>query len=200
MGIGVEHLLQFRFSLLQSDQKMERFTTSIARSVESRNYHAGIALALTIPDICSRLSSVNNQTNGYKYAAWFNKYVGEKYKSTHPLTRKVDVFMDGDVCYALRCAMLHQGDVDLASQRVKTMISSIHFTAGSAHCTRIDSILQLDTGLFCRDICLGVSDWMHDFKVGHKDWEEKLSSLVQIHTETSSLMGGAVVFEIADPH
>ncbi len=38
---------------------MERFTRAIEKSIKSENWYAALTLALTIPDICGRLSIVH---------------------------------------------------------------------------------------------------------------------------------------------
>lgn len=172
---------------------MNRFTTAISRSIEESNWYSALFMALTMPDICARLESENNRTNGLKYAKWFDTFMGGKYSHVHPLTKERVVFMDGDACYALRCSMLHQGEADLTSQKVKSFLSSIHFTTTSGHCNRVNGILQLDVGSFCNDMCSSVTDWFETFAKDDKS-KPKIESLLTVYVSQSSVLGGAVVF------
>lgn len=172
---------------------MNRFTDAIRKSVDSENWYAALFMALTLPDICARLSSENNKTNGMKYAAWFDKYMSGKYSYFHPVLRQKIEFMNGDACYALRCAMLHQGEADLTGQRVKSVLTTIHFTTTSGHCNQVNGVLQLDVGSFCKDMCESVSTWFDEYKSDSNAFE-KINSLLMIHLGQSSIFGGNVVF------
>lgn len=172
---------------------MERFTGAILKSVESGNLYAALFMSLTMPDICARLSSANDKTSGKKYASWFNEFMGPKYSVFRPRTGQTDIFMSGDACWALRCAMLHQGEADLTGQKAKSILSSIHFTTGSAHLNLVNDVLQLDVAAFCKDVCESVAAWYKKFKdLDHS--ADKLDSLITIYYGESSIMGGAVVF------
>jgi len=172
---------------------MKRFTSAIEKSVSSQNWYAALFMSLTMPDICSRLEAENDKTNGKKYACWFEKYLGGKYSSVHPITKEKLIFMSGDACYALRCAMLHQGEADLTGQRVKSVLSSIHFTTTAGHCNRINDVLQLDVSHFCKDICEAVNYWFLEFKK-RDGAAEKIESLLRIYSGESVIMGGLVKF------
>lgn len=172
---------------------MERFTKAILQSLADENWYSALFMSLTMPDICSRLGAENNKTNGKKYAAWFDHYLGKKYSSVHPVTEIRSVFMSGDACYALRCAMLHQGESDLTGQKVKSVLSSIHFTTTTGHCNRINDVLQLDVSYFCRDVCESVDLWFLEFKK-MKGAQEKIDSLLRIHLGESTIFGGRVRF------
>lgn len=101
--------------------------------------------------------------------------------------------MDGDACYALRCAMLHQGEADLAGQRVKSALSSFHFTTTTGHCNSVNDVLQLDVAHFCKDICDSVGFWFSDFKKTDGA-DAKIESLLKIYLGESTLMGGMIKF------
>lgn len=172
---------------------MERFISAVRFSLETGNWYSALFLALTMPDICCRLASENNKTNGLKYAAWFNKFVGSKYQHVFPGGFGLMVFMSGDDCYALRCAMLHGGEADVTSQRVKSLVNSFHFTTSTGHCNRVDNLLQVDVSIFCNDICDGVLQWYAGFK-DRTDFKEKIDSLIVVHTGDSTTPDGLVKF------
>ncbi|MCI1736228.1 MAG: hypothetical protein LKM38_02335 [Pseudomonas veronii] len=150
-------------------------------------------MSLSLPDICSKLEAANNKTSGVKYAAWFDEYMMNKYSFQHPLMNGRTIFMDGDSCYALRCSMLHQGDADLTTQKVRSFLDSIHFTTTTGHCNRVNGVLQLDVSAFCTDVCNSVAEWHERFKT--KDGaQDKLRNLFLVHVSESSILGGSVVF------
>jgi hypothetical protein len=159
---------------------MDNFLESVRQSLANRNWYAALYLSLTLPDICSRLESDDGKTSSKRYIAWFEKYLADEYKHdqgdgiTH-------VFLSGNDCYALRCAMLHEGWPDITTQRLQETLSKIHFTVVGSHCIQVDSVLQLDVPQFCSDICLAVTHWMSSFKSNHKDKAYRLEDLVVVH-------------------
>lgn len=166
---------------------MNRFISSINDSLKSENWYSALFLALTLPDICCRLESKSNRTSGPKYAAWFEKYLSGIYTYEYP-DGEIKVFLSGDDCYALRCAMLHQGEADLAGQAARSKrISRFHFTIASCHGASVDDVLQLDVRRFCEDICNAVIKWLEDFELSDKLAKDKLSSLLQIHIGPSNV-------------
>lgn len=172
---------------------MQRFTDAILKSVETGNWYGALFMSLTMPDICARLASENDKTNGKKYAEWFNANVADKYTFLIGAESEKNVFMDGDACYALRCAMLHQGEADLSKQRVKSVVTSMHFTTTSGHCNSVNGVLQLDVATFCKDICTSVDEWYSLFKLqgGYKD---KIDSLLTVYVSDSTILNGLVQF------
>lgn len=57
---------------------------------------------------------MNNEYFSYfynykRYADWFDKYVGHRYKSKIGAHQEEHTFLTGNDCYALRCSYLHEG-------------------------------------------------------------------------------------------
>ena len=66
----------------------------IEKSRDARCFFAELALALTIPSVCSR------------------------YGLNDKVLKGQNQFLTGKECYAVRCAILHNGDVDLYKQHI----------------------------------------------------------------------------------
>ncbi|OGK44080.1 hypothetical protein A2957_01300 [Candidatus Roizmanbacteria bacterium RIFCSPLOWO2_01_FULL_38_11] len=77
---------------------MRRIIDSVYNAIENENWYAALFVSLSFPDICAALES--GETSGKKYADWFEKNLSQ-YKG----------FLSGNDCYALRCALLHLGNV-----------------------------------------------------------------------------------------
>ncbi|GEM_PF-625404 len=159
---------------------MERFTQAIEDSLDSKNWNSALFLALSLPDICCRLNSVSGKQ---AYAGWFEKYLG------HIYTHKGEVFLSGNDCFSLRCALLHQGVVDLQEHSKGGVISKFHFTVASCHVGRIHDVLQLDIRRFCRDMVSGVHAWLALFKEEDPLCEAKLKTLLFVHVGDSNVNG-----------
>ncbi len=105
-------------------QKLE----AIKKAYSDGNYMAALALSLTIPDICGQVEfpEINYKTfgKGYvgeRYKKWFDlhlkQYYGEEeimHTDLAALDNKTKRVFNADICYALRCAVLHSGNDDVA--------------------------------------------------------------------------------------
>jgi hypothetical protein len=177
---------------------MHRFTKAIKKSLEVNNWYSALYLALTMPDICARLESENGKTNGQKYASWFDKYMLHKYQMDGSANCAPHIFLSGNDCYALRCAILHEGAADITMQRCREALDRFHFTVVGSHCNQFDSVLQLDVPVFCNDICESIENWFIDFSRDHPEKQNRLLELLTIHVGPHT-MDGMVSFGEGTP-
>ena len=110
---------------------------SIKKSLDTGNYLAALALALSIPDICGQVEYPNLSGKGHtgeRYKKWFDNYIFDDYNATgaspfynpniqlgkNGLTLKELIPPDftSDDCYQLRCAVLHSGNTDMDLSKV----------------------------------------------------------------------------------
>ena len=89
-----------------------RIVADVERCVQENISVAGLALALTIPDILGaqcfpQLCYEDGQRRvGAQYTRWFDKYVARSFvDKAHWFT--------GEMCYQLRCDILHSGTSDI---------------------------------------------------------------------------------------
>ena len=60
---------------------MDHITNSIKACVDERNWHAALALALTVPDICGQIEYpewAGPGHTGKRYPKWFDTWVKER--------------------------------------------------------------------------------------------------------------------------
>ena len=116
-------------------------------------YYLSLFAALSLPDICGAIDSVDGNATPEKYEQWFDKYVSSKY----------DGFLNGKDCYRFRCSLLHQG----TSQHPKSTYSRVLFIEPSAttnvfHNIIMNDALNIDLGIFCNDMIEGAKNWLKD--------------------------------------
>lgn len=171
---------------------MERFTQAIVTSIESENWYAALTLALTIPDICSRLSNPDlAQKSQKRYVKWFDEYILHHYES--PFHGKGFTFMSGGDCYALRCALLHEGRDDITSQKARReVLSKIIFSTTGSHRCQINGVLILNLQAFCSEICQGVQSWNQDYKES-SEVQGAIKELLTIQTQGFSPSFGVFI-------
>lgn len=154
---------------------MQNILDSVYSALDSKNWYAALFVCLTLPDICAALES--GTTSGSRYAEWFEKnlpqYMG---------------FLSGNDCYALRCALLHQGSDDISGQRVREVLEHYIFMTEGSHCNLFKdcvfdgvkkSFLQINVKLFCKDICTAVETWLSTVS-GKQDIQSRLIETIEI--------------------
>ena len=158
---------------------MNHLLESIEQSINNKNWYSAIAISLTLPDICSKITD-GKKTSGKKYASWFDNFVGQNYKTNYSkqqleMVRKHSTEEDyqnllkgtklsGNDCYALRCAYLHEGTGEIIEQRAREILDEIKFSEPNngmnLHGTIINNKLVLHIDEFCQHITSGVEKWL----------------------------------------
>jgi hypothetical protein len=113
---------------------------------------------------------------------WFDRYLADKYAAEIGAFRQRHVFLSGNDCYALRCAMLHEGGADISTQKCQETLEHFHFsTLPGIHCNQFNAVLQLEVRVFCEDICNAVEVWRQDFEAEHPGKLPRINELVAVH-------------------
>jgi hypothetical protein len=146
---------------------MNNFIQSIEKSLETNNYYAALAVALSAPDICGWLLDPNFGSKN-RYIAWFEKYLLEKYTREATERREEHIFLSGSDCYALRCAFLHEGRENITDQRAREVLESFQFVVPpngwTVHKNQFNDTLQLQVDVFCRDVIDGITCFIEEIQ------------------------------------
>ncbi|MFJ4711275.1 hypothetical protein [Streptomyces sp. NPDC088785] len=145
---------------------MEGFFNGLEQAVKGSNWHAALVMALTLPDICVKVSDPERKTSRSRYAAWFEVYVAPTYtRYVGASTDREEVkFLSGKDCYALRCALLHEGSDKTTAHEVRDALDDFHFcTPGrlgnSVHMNKSGRALNLMVDTFALDMLAGARTW-----------------------------------------
>lgn len=106
---------------------MEELLSSLILSVESKNWHAALLAALTLPDICGSFDKQESENIKESYIKWFDMYLLKKYTAYVGANHEEHIFLNGDDCYALRCCYLHQGSGDISKARARKALNNFIF-------------------------------------------------------------------------
>lgn len=80
---------------------------------------AGLALALTLPDICGK-AEYPSLGVGARYTRWYNENVGITEKPPKFAKSGTEMpYLSGSVVYSLRCQFLHQGTPNIEVSKIK---------------------------------------------------------------------------------
>lgn len=149
---------------------MEDILKAIRKDLKYKNYYSVLFLTVMLTSICSALESSNGEDNSTKYKAWYSKYVG-------------DLFLKGDECYKLRCALLHRGKTN----HKNSSFNGFRFTFPSKkitlHNNNFGGALNLDITLFCERILQGVEVWLQDMK-SNTNYQRNIKDIIRYHKDS----------------
>ena len=168
---------------------MKDLIAAVDKALQDKNWYGALFIALAIPDICGRLQYPKLKS-GERYVSWFEEYLKEKYTSKVGAQREEHVFLSGEDCYALRCALLHEGTGDITGQKARKVLENFLFMTTESHLTymegnyvngeRVPTTLQLNVERFCRDISDAAKKWLEDV-AEDKAIIEELKNTIKIH-------------------
>jgi hypothetical protein len=171
---------------------LSRFTDAVVQALRDKNFYAALAVSLTLPDICGKLSTPKTGSKA-RYVDWCRKYLQPKYTSMiaarpnpngRGVLREERVFLSAEDAYAIRCAYLHAGTDDLTGQSVRKVVERIYViepppNGNIIHRNMLNNRLQLQVDVFCMDICGGVEDWLKDV-ASDAEVQARIAQLIEI--------------------
>ena len=163
---------------------MKTFIGSIRLAVANENWYGALIIALILPDICGKIEFPKKPTKE-RYPKWYDKYVRHKYEFGDCYQENNTIFMTGKDCYALRCALLHEGHQDLRTQKAYERLQKIDFVVPKSgkirHKINFSNIeFQLEVDKFCLDICDGAEKWLSDVS-GKQEIQGRMNKLFKIY-------------------
>jgi len=160
---------------------MNHLIESVRAAVREKNWYVALSVALALPDICAKVEDPTQAGSQKRYVTWFDRYLAPTYR--HIVGGQLHAFLTGEDCYALRCAYSHEGEFDISSQRARKALASYVFVATppgiKVHMNQTNSTLQLQTDLFCEEICVAVETWMSAV-AGVPDVQSRIAALPKI--------------------
>jgi hypothetical protein len=166
------------------------FTEAVEAALTTQNWVGALITALTLPDICGWLENPRTPST-QRYIAWFERFVGNRYTGEIGPSRTKHVFLSGSDCYALRCALLHEGSDQTTRQRAKQALSAFRFVVPrpgwAVHNNQVNATLQLQVDIFCRDVCAGVAVWQEAVLATSKDVQARTTELLTVEIMDDSV-------------
>ena len=168
---------------------MKNLLEAARAAIAGQNWYAALFISMTLPDICCALEF--GRASGEKYANWFDANLPD-YKP----------FLSGNDCYALRCALLHQGKDEIAHQKRRELLDQVLFMTTNAHLNVFkaaiihgvkEAFLQVSVAAFCEDLCVATEKWL-DGHVGDQAVQARLDETLEIRP-SGYVYKGAIKFE-----
>ncbi|MCR0315256.1 hypothetical protein MKA27_13155 [[Clostridium] innocuum] len=141
--------------------------------LENQMWQAGLALALTIPDICGQIKFKDikqRNTIGEKYSQWFKEYVEHYYADESGWsggTAKQPYFT-GEMCYKLRCSFLHSGSNTTKYNFALRVNSCDTYSLNNKEF----NCIEIDIEDLCNFICMGALSFYKEWG-NHHDFTDK---------------------------
>jgi len=159
---------------------MNHLVDAVKRSLDNQNYYSALLVGLALPYIAGRIEYPGEKSRR-RYVDWFDRYIRPKY--TIFSGGKIRCTLSGDDCYALRCSVLHEARDETSHQLAHDALERFQFVVPDPgmeiHNNTVDTKLQLQLDIFCRDLCDGVADWLKGIVVG-SDKDKRLGELLWI--------------------
>lgn len=150
--------------------KVDKIISSIEEALQKECFLPALALALVLPDICSKFdypqihckkeTYEGHTGQGAAYSKWYDVNIGDY--NTNPVTN-IKIF-DGWNCWKLRCGFLHDGSIDLEKEmNVRFKMTSSRYIEGALGISGISyslldsgkavpNIIDFDISQFCGQI------------------------------------------------
>ncbi|WP_254901715.1 hypothetical protein [Thalassobacillus devorans] len=148
---------------------LKHLINEIKSNLENKNYLSALALTLTLPDICAKISYPNMKGSGKRYKCWYNEYIYKYDKPKVGLDDLDSLTISGKIVYALRNLLLHEGSLDATedirkelgvknSQSLKFVLSDSITSYSKAwsdgdKSTNPDIYIRISVVDFCKNIC-----------------------------------------------
>jgi len=166
---------------------MENFIQALVKCVADKNWYGALFIALTLPDICGKIE-YPNKSSTQRYKDWFERYLEPRYtRQIGPAAMgMVHKFLSGSDCYAIRCALLHEGTDEIGEQRAQEALDRFHFTeppkGGCIHLNQSGNVLQLQVDKFASEMIQAIRSWLSDISCDNEK-QERLLKLMKVYKE-----------------
>ncbi|MCR5091912.1 MAG: hypothetical protein K6B51_04375 [Bacilli bacterium] len=89
---------------------IDQLIKEIDDALEHGLYIVALNSALTLPDICGKVAYPKLAGKRARYIRWFEEHVGKYERSPRFKDDEKMPYMSGEIVYALRCALTHEGN------------------------------------------------------------------------------------------
>ncbi len=157
------------------------------KCVADKNWYGALFMALTLPDICGKIE-YPSKSSFQRYKDWFERYLEPHYTRPVGAAAIVHKFLSGSDCYAIRCALLHEGTDEIGEQKAREALERFHFTEppqnGCTHCNQSGNLLQLQVDKFAIEMIQAIRSWLSDISSDNEK-QERLSKLMKVYSAPS---------------
>ena len=168
---------------------MNRFTCSIRRSIETKDWYGALMISLTLPDICGKLETPNEGSKA-RSIRWLKAWLEPLYTKQIGADGQEHVFLSAEDCYALRCSFLHEGISNIEEQSARKALEDFHFIMPHPgmhiHCNQSGNALQLQVDVFCNEVADTVDKWAGS-ALSNQEVQKRMSSLIIIHDSSAGV-------------
>ena len=160
---------------------------SLIEEIEScvlhNNLRCALGMALTLPDICARVEFPDERDTSKRYEKWCDRHLFKQgYLPSHETNDSVDLkqrkrirVIEPKMCYKLRCAFLHSGNLELNQrdddnypvfclQITSTKDNNIYVGSKMENCEGITKEIKIDVRLLTKVLCNAAREFYENCK------------------------------------
>lgn len=177
---------------------MQQLIAEIRKALESGYFRCALGMALTLPDICGQVEYPKEKSVGARYKQWCDNYLYNQGFFTNTsdeeeLKTGKQKYIDSNLCYKLRCAVLHSGNTDLGDDTLP--IFQLHLGDKKGTGIYIEKTVQfgsntyinIDVHHWCLVLCNAAEEYYNNHTQKYLfenhyvqiDDKEEISTLVQ---------------------
>lgn len=148
----------------------------IRDALRNGTYYCALALALTLPDICCQVENGladSENSNRTMYISWVNKNVQfDAFHSPFPGFERQT--FTGDMCYSLRCKVLHNGNTEVKNKNLGVNVDKLILTRPNEenhYCgykyvedSKGDAISYIGIDYLCERLCAAAELFYNNWK------------------------------------
>ena len=105
---------------------VDRLVNEIRKALENDLLFVALSSALTLPDICGKAEYPDCQSSKSRYIRWYDENIG--FYEKNPNDKDDMPYLSGEIIYNLRCALLHAGNPNIDSGKLKESLPMDKFT------------------------------------------------------------------------
>ena len=102
-----------------------RLIEDVSKALDAEAYMAALMTSLAVVDVCSKAEYPDDNRNKCRYIKWFDEHIGitERADYSNIDSQKDALYKDlpylnGEVAYQLRCALMHQGNPNIDNDNI----------------------------------------------------------------------------------
>ncbi len=108
----------------QNDNMLFRLINDVYKALDAEAYMAALITALSIIDVCSKAEYPGEEHVGPRYIKWFDEEIGITERPDYSDMDQAEAklfkdmpYLNGEVIYQLRCALVHQGNPNIDNKK-----------------------------------------------------------------------------------
>lgn len=139
--------------VLRMENPLASIVGEIRKAFDAGLYYVGVALTLTLPDLCVTLESGEGRARQAGYQKFYQKYLADRL-----------LYLSADDFYSFRCGVLHNGKFGGLKHEVKRVVFVAPYDGNAWVSIRVGDVYMYSMMEFCEAVIDATDRWYADSK------------------------------------